>query len=239
MTKELLLLTSPPASGKTFWIHSLKHALPNKSFLVVSPLRALADECKKNWGQLISVMTPEEYLGKKGGYDVVIFDEFHLNFYWGDSFRPFMWEAFYEIVENAELTILLTATLTKEMKAEVELFQSHFDRLFWVNCGNQILRTLPHSYIKFPGPSSLLDFLLQERKNTGTKLIFCAYRNEVFAVTASLRKKGFSVIPCIGGESKHMTQRLEECPLPDFIVSTTVLSHGVNLPVIQKIFFLY
>lgn len=239
MTKELLLLTSPPASGKTFWIKSFKQALPYKSILVVSPLRALADECKKNWGKLISVMTPEEYLGKKGSWDVVIFDEFHLNFYWGDSFRPLMWEVFYEIVENTELTILLTATLTSEMEEEISLFSTHFDRIFWVNCGNQKLRTLPYSYIKFPHKISLLDFLFKSPRNDGTKLIFCAYKKEVFELTASLKKQGFSVIPCVGGESKFMHQRLEECPFPEFIVATTVLSHGVNLPVIQKIFFLY
>jgi len=184
-------------------------------------------------------MTPEEYLGKKGNYDVVIFDEFHLNFYWGDSFRPLMWEVFYEVVENSEFTILLTATLTSEMKAEIELFRSHFDRMLWVNCGNQKLRTLPGSYIKFSRPDSLLDLICSEPKNDGVKLIFCAYKNEVHELTASLKRKGFSVIPCIGGESRFMKERLESCPCPDFIVSTTVLSHGVNLPVIRKIFFLY
>lgn len=74
---ELLLLTSPPASGKTFWIRSFAETLSDP-ILVISPLRALADECRKNWNEKIMVMTPEEWMKKKPFARVVIFDEFHL-----------------------------------------------------------------------------------------------------------------------------------------------------------------
>jgi superfamily II DNA or RNA helicase len=36
-----------------------------------------------------------------------------------------------------------------------------------------------------------------------------------------------------------MSERLKSQPNPDFIISTTVLSHGVNLPKIEKLFFTY
>jgi superfamily II DNA or RNA helicase len=36
-----------------------------------------------------------------------------------------------------------------------------------------------------------------------------------------------------------MAERLKAHPHPDYIISTTVLSHGVNLPDISKIYFLY
>src|SRR5262245_1203823 len=111
--QELVLLTSPPASGKTFWISSLVEELKDHRILVISPLRALAYECREKWKDTVTVMTPEEWTGKKCRSEVVIFDEFHLYFYWGDTFRPHMWEVFFELSENAGLTILLTATFSE------------------------------------------------------------------------------------------------------------------------------
>src|SRR5689334_4916886 len=105
-SQELLVLTSPPASGKTFWIESFAETC-DKKILVIAPLRALRDECAVKWGEKIIVMTPEEWLLKKITAEIVIFDEFHLHFYWGDAFRPNMWEVFYELSHMASLTILL------------------------------------------------------------------------------------------------------------------------------------
>ena len=78
-SQYLIVLTSPPASGKTHWISKLKEAKSDQ-LLVISPLRALADECREKWGDSIQVMTPEEWLGKKTFSETVIFDEFHLFF---------------------------------------------------------------------------------------------------------------------------------------------------------------
>ena len=138
MDSDLLILTSPPASGKTYWISTFHQSLEERPILVISPLRALADECKNNWPHSITVMTPEEWENKKNDHEIVIFDEFHLFFYWGDTFRFRMWEAFYQIVSGARLTILLTATLSEEIKSEVLNFRNHFDSIRWINCGNQI-----------------------------------------------------------------------------------------------------
>lgn len=240
MVHDLLILTSPPASGKTYWISQLRKELPrNKSILVISPLRALADECKRNWGDSIKVMTPEEWLGKKPFCDVIIFDEFHLFFYWGDTFRPLMWEMFFEISMRPALTILLTATLAESMKAEVELFRCHFDQMLWVDCGNQTLRNLPSLYLRAPNKKWVSDCIFSEPKERSVKLIFCRFRNEVFEWEKILVRNGYSCISCVGGEAKFMASKLDQNPRPDFIVSTTVLSHGVNLPTIEKIFFTY
>lgn len=237
--KDLLLLTSPPASGKTYWIKSFKETQKSKRILVVSPLRALANECKENWETEISVMTPEEWMKKKESFDIVIFDEFHLNFYWGDSFRPLMWEMFYEVVENPELVVLLTATLTSEMRAEIEHFSTHFDRMLWADQGNQQLKNLPQIYLRAPSKNWLIDVIFNEPKTNSVRLIFCEFKDEVRSLAKMLNEKGYSTISCIGGESDQMASRLKDCPRPDFIISTTVLSHGVNLPSIQKIYFLY
>lgn len=237
--RELLILTSPPASGKTYWIKSFHESLNNKKLLVISPLRALAEECKGNWENEILIMTPEEWIVKRESFDVVIFDEFHLFFYWGDTFRPQMWEAFFDISQEAKLTILLTATLSKEMQNEIQLFSCHFHSIIWVNQGNQTLRYKPSLYLKAPNSKWLFKQIEVEKKNSSVKLIFCRFREEVFHLEKKLNSLGFICVSCVGGESREMAGKLKMTPSPDFIISTTVLSHGVNLPKIRRIYFLY
>lgn len=236
MDSTLLILTSPPASGKTYWIQNFFLEI-QKPILVISPLRALANECKEKWGTQVQVMTPEEWLYKKSFYEIVIFDEFHLLFYWGDSFRNMMWEAFYELSYNSSLIIGLTATYSLEMQGETKKFASHFDKIFWINHGNQCLKFAPERYIKVYSKKLMLK--LCERQCRGVKLIFCAYRNEVDEVSRYLSKRGYKVWSCVGGEASKMNSYLKTGKAPDFIVSTTVLSHGVNLPEINEIYFLY
>lgn len=238
-TQDLIILTSPPASGKTYWIASLREALLETTILVISPLRALADECRAKWGSDIIVMTPEEWMGKKTFADIVIFDEFHLFFYWGDSFRPLMWEMFFEVSQKTKLTFLLTATLSESMRNEVSYFSSQFDQIVWHNHGNQILKYRPDSYVQGPSKNWLLKQIKSEKLRKNVKLIFCQYREEVFQLEERLEKLGYSCISCVGGESKHMPDKLKKNPFPDYIISTTVLSHGVNLPDIKKIYVLY
>jgi superfamily II DNA or RNA helicase len=36
-----------------------------------------------------------------------------------------------------------------------------------------------------------------------------------------------------------MKEKFALTPVPDFIIATTVLGHGVNLPLIKRVFFLY
>ena len=237
-SQELIILTSPPASGKTYWIDSLRMALYPQRILVVSPLRALADECRNKWKDQVDVVTPEEWLGKQTRGEIVIFDEFHLYFYWGDTFRPQMWEVFYELSISAHMTFLLTATLSEEMRTEVALFSSQFDRIQWLDFGNRSLKYKPTQYLKAPHRSWILE-LLENEKSSGVRLIFCEFRQEVAKLEQDLVQKGFSVVSCVGGEASQMKAKLDKTPFPDFIVSTTVLSHGVNLPKIVKIYFLY
>jgi superfamily II DNA or RNA helicase len=235
---ELLVLTSPPASGKTFWISALADVLEEK-ILVISPLRALADECRLKWGDRIDVMTPEEWMGKRKSSKTVIFDEFHLLFYWGDSFRPLLWEVFFALSEEADLVIALTATLPPKMEANVKTMEVHFERILWIDCGNQRLKTAPRVYVKAPSRKWVLMVMENQRRSSGVNLVFCRYRNEVSDVKDKLEESGFKCLTCVGGESKFMAKKLEISPAPDFIIATTVLSHGVNLPSIARIFFTY
>lgn len=237
--QDLIILTSPPASGKTYWISGLKKAFPEEKLLVISPLRALADECRLNWKDSVIVMTPEEWLGNKITSKLVIFDEYHLYLYWGDSFRPQMWEMFYELVQTSELTFLLTATMSLEMKEVIETFSCQFNAIYWYDFGNQKLKYYPSKYFKAPSKAWLLKHIKREEKNKNVKLIFCKYRQEVLSLERSLSYEGFQCVSCIGGEARYMKDKLDKMPFPDFIISTSVLSHGVNLPDIRRVYFLY
>lgn len=238
MNKSLLIFTAPPAAGKTHLIENLMVNL-NQIPLVIAPLRALANECLLKWGARCVVMTPEEWLHKTAAHRVVIFDEFHLFFYWGDSFRPQMWEAFYQIVERAELVIFLTATLTPAMIEEMKFYSAHFDSIHWVDHGNQKLKNLPHRYYKVPSVYWMENNIYADAKKTGVKLIFCPYRSQVHEWENKLKAKGYRVWSCVGGEAALFSLKVQSERPPEFIVATTVLSHGVNLPHISTIYFLY
>jgi superfamily II DNA helicase RecQ len=236
---SLILLIAPPASGKTYWIESFKLGLGKKSLLVVSPLRALADECKQKWGDSIRVMTPEEWLLKQEIFEVVIFDEFHLNFYWGDSFRPILWEVFFALSVEASLCVILSATFSDFMLEEIKLFNRNFSEILMCDFGNRQLKYPPKNYYQCPSKYWTQDYLENGPKPAGVTLIFCAYRSEVKNWTEKLQKKGHLVWDCVGGEAKEMKNKMAQGVNPDYIVATSVLSHGVNLPPIATIFFLY
>jgi len=238
MTCELIVLTAPPASGKTYLISSLIRDLGQLP-LVICPLRALANECLSKWGISCVVMTPEEWLKECKPFRILILDEFHLYFYWGNSFRPQMWEAFYEMVQNAELVIFLTATLTSQMIEEIKRFDCHFDQMTWVDHGNQQLKNKPVHYYKAYSERWMEKYLLSLSDVDGINLIFCAYRSEVFKWEEILKRNGHSVWTCVGGEANIFSLKVQSERPPTFIIATTVLSHGVNLPNISRIFFLY
>jgi len=240
MTQDLLIITSPPASGKTYWIDQLAKVVGEKSLLIISPLRALADECKVKWDNRLVVMTPEEWCRSPVHHQIVIFDEFHLHFYWGDTFRPLMWEVFYELTGTSELTILLSATFSLEMQTQVVYFESQFDQMLWFDGGNQTLKYKPISYVKVPHRSWILHCLEQTPLSCEkVSVVFCAYRHETEKVGDWLRHQGFRVWTCVGGEAKKMQHLMQTEKAPHFIVCTTVLSHGVNLPEISNVYFLY
>jgi superfamily II DNA or RNA helicase len=150
-----------------------------------------------------------------------------------------MWEAFYAITATSNLTVALTATFSKKIQIEVCLFSSHFDSILWIDYGNQKLKFEPKKYVKAPSKKWLIKQIQSSPKRDGVKLIFCQYREEVFEMERKLTSLGFFCHSCVGGEAHKLAQKLMTNSNPDFIVSTTVLSHGVNLPSIRKIYFLY
>jgi len=236
---DLLLLISPPASGKTYWIQQFKNSLENESLLVISPLRALADECKEKWGDSIVVMTPEEWMVKEVFFSIVIFDEIHLNYYWGNTFRPLMWEVFYALTSEANLVILLTATVSLEMKESLIKLTPYFNHFYWCDFGNLKLKNNPEKYFLAPSEAWMSQLIFLGPRGGGVNLIFCPYRQQVWKWCEELHRQGFNAWGFVGGEAGDVSKKLKHEKLPDFIVATTVLSHGVNLPEISCIFFLY
>jgi ATP-dependent DNA helicase RecQ len=236
--QDLLILTAPPASGKTFWITNFTKVLESQP-LVISPLRALANECLDHWGSSVMVKTPEEWTKRKVFSEVVIIDEFHLWFYWGSTFRPLLWEVFYELVLSTKLVVLLSATLSSKMMDQLGEMRVHFNRITWIDFGNQRLKFLPRNYIVAKEKKWLLKQLIYNADSVKSTLVFCEFRNQVSELERWLSSLGFKCISCVGGEAELMKEKLSFLPTPDFIISTTVLSHGVNLPHIKRIFFLY
>lgn len=230
-----LLLTAPPASGKTYWIERFYEQLGQK-ILVISPLKALALELEEKWQGKISVRTPESFLLKPESACVVIFDEWHLLFYWGDSFRDLMWQAFYQLSSESELCIGLTATFNDEIRQRVKEWM-HFDQFLWVDQGNQTLKYRPWEITRFISANLHQDFIYLQAPQK-TQLIFCEYRQVVAEWERALRKEGFEVISCVGGETEEFSKKLLGRRF-DFIISTTCLSHGVNLPIIEAVHFTY
>lgn len=238
-SNHLIVLTSPPASGKTYWIDHFASTLSENDLLVISPLRALANECRDKWMGRIKVVTPEEWLLYQEYREVVIFDEFHLNFYWGDSFRPLLWEVFYSLSCNSSLTVLLTATLSPEMQQEISLYSCQFQGIWFLDYGNRCLKFRPQRYVRAFSKSWISRLIETGPRGGGVNLVFCAYRNEVNEWASKLENLGYKVWSCVGGEAGNMRLKMASGTEPDFIIATSVLSHGVNLPPVSCIFFLY
>lgn len=196
---------------------------------------------QKNW---------EEKLSRRAGL-CIVFDEFHLFYHWGDSFRPSMAVVYEGIFSMQIPSLLLTATL-----GEVYLSRwkkdalRNYEHVFHADFGNQILKNSPFCYEWFPiCLKGMLDFKLrliflslanQARcSRRKTFLIFCQYRTEVQHWAGWLESLGLNVLFCLGGQATEFTSKLKGMPHPDVIVATTVLSHGVNLPAIESVILTY
>jgi superfamily II DNA or RNA helicase len=272
----LLLLSAPPAWGKTRLLLELIEEKRFSKWVFVSPLRALADEFSevtrkrihtivpgknlsmqkaleefKKTKRCFFLMTPEQtnpelisLLEKEKNETLIIFDEFHLWPYWGDSFRPSMWQSFEDMAVSGSFFLGLSATLSDDFiertKKDLTLGLNH---IFYLNIGNQRLKNWPKKTYFFPTWNKKALFrrfhnLLRNREG-GVFLYFCRYRHEVDRLVQKYQDEGLNVIGCKGGETETFRKQLEKNPKPDCIFATTALSHGVNLPSVNKIFLSY
>lgn len=267
------LMLAPPGWGKTTLVLDLYEKFEGR-VVFISPLRALAEEfykrstglkntlslshiepssdefknfSKKKKGLLIC--TAEKLSGsmiEKFSQDntLYIFDEFHLFYYWGHSFRPLLWERVMEVSNNQGQILGLTATMDHPL---LELWENDFtlglESLFLVNLGNQKLLNKPAKISNY----SLVGEKVFNRQflrtlntsQSGTVLYFCRMRRDVDLWVDFCRRRKISAIGCIGGEVDQFLLDLEKNPRPKCIFSTSALSHGVNLPIIKGVFLSY
>lgn len=264
-----ILFLAPTGWGKTTLLLDLAKN-SNKSIVYLSPLRALANEfhlrclqkklkvfAPKSRKELGAVMAngsqfklfvlTVELLGDKAietllEDKILVFDEFHLFYYWGGSFRPKLLEL-YCIAANLGLACLcLSATVSEEAQNFWKESSFHYENRYIVNLGNQQIKTRPKRFFYCPVKKWALADLALAR--AGVKLVFCKYRKEAKAYCEHYSQKGYTALSCVSGEVARFQEQLLEIEMSkgeklDFIFCTSTLSHGVNLPKIAHLYILY
>lgn len=175
---------------------------------------------------------------------IFIFDEFHLFYYWGESFRPVMREIFFAVGNSNSSVLALSATISAKnmelMKIDV---QNGFEQSFIIDFGNHTFRNHPSQIFYYPGifkRKFIKSFEYDLVKSRGKCLLFfCQYRSQVDQLVERYHRLGYSVLGCKGGEAAEFTNQLMKVGTPDCIFATTTLSHGVNLPSIDKVYLGY
>ncbi len=260
--EDAVIVTAPPGWGKTYKIlQAIKEC--SRSVIFIFPLRALCDEVflssqefridclnlrsSKDLELLkirdykLILSTPEILLNKELSGYIYVLDEFHLFYYWGNSFRDKMQALYFEVTSFGAPIVFLTATLGDELKHRLELeLKYNYKNIYHLDFGNQKLKNYPKRIFYYPKLlRSWIDDEVLYGINPGCTLIFCKFRREVKELSQKLRDRGFCVLNCVGGEASSFILKLNSTENVDFIVATSVVSHGVNLPNISKIIFNY
>ncbi|MCB9093477.1 MAG: DEAD/DEAH box helicase, partial [Halobacteriovoraceae bacterium] len=236
--------------------HILNLIAHEQRIIFVSPLRALAEEvlqrapikekgylnarCEfENWKFI--VCTPESLLVSTlelKRTDLIVLDEIHLFYLWGDSFREKLIEIRELIFTSCERMIALTATISDEV---FEIYQQevalNFEHNYLMDLGNHKLNNPPFMHLtlpKFLMTDDLLKILIEFSLTKGRVLVFSNLRKRVDFWQANFQH--FQVLTCKGGEVPTFVEELKKIS-PDLILSTIALSHGVNLPSVGCVVF--
>jgi len=208
------LMLAPPGWGKTTLILNIYNEFEGK-VVFISPLKALAMEFFKRASHLknvyslsgnqghedneklflkakkaMLVLTAEKLsdeIVRKGHEENIlfIFDEFHLFYYWGQSFRPLLFEKLMAAANNGAQMMGLTATMDPKL---LETWKNDFtlavDNMYLLNLGNQKLLNKPTKVYNFSMLSKNIFYRyffreVFDRANDKTILFFCRYRRDV------------------------------------------------------------
>lgn len=175
-----------------------------------------------------------------------VIDEFHLFYYWGESFRPVLHERFLSLLNCSLPVLAITATMDtpvmESLKKDLDYYEPTWIHL---DSGNQQLHRRPAKLISYYGLSAhhlhkAFWRELRQKEDSHILLYFCAYRSQVDELVQRARRLGYVALGCVGGEVEDFLEQLKkEAGKIDCIFSTTTLSHGVNLPEIKKVFIDY
>jgi ATP-dependent DNA helicase RecQ len=260
MDRFALLLIAPAGSGKTWLIINLIRKIPCR-IVFISPLRALANEfhekvkdssvlyssgdeipLNQNLVTTVEQITSSFWDRIDLNNTVFVLDEIHLFYKWGKSFRERLFMFLEDLYSKEASTILLTATLEEHLLSEMKIdLKRNYTKILIIDKGNMQIKNLPQkrfdiSYCRY----SLKDLVMYHYfKSDDSVLIFCKYRSEVDQLQIYFSKYLNNVLGCVGGEVDEFCQKLKITKTKRLIISTTCLSHGVNLPKISKIFFTY
>lgn len=180
---------------------------------------------------------------------LIVFDEIHLFFHWGENFRPILLERYYEARFLNLKLLSLTATLSKEQKETYREFSTFLnEKTLVLDLGNYGLKKEPQKihYFHHGQKEHLFKAFwrrLQKKKKGETFMIFVAYRQEVDDLVFRIQRAGFACLGCVSGEvprfKEELDRREQDGKKVDVIVATTCLSHGVNLPPLSNVFLFY
>ena len=255
---SLHLIYAPPGFGKTTGLMEVFEKT-SLSLVFLSPLRAIAEEVLERalarghcvqWGgksapdkKTFIASTFESFSSREFNADHFLFviDEFHLIYYWGDDFRPRLFETYYCLAAMGATLLALSATIMPSLFERVKQDALiAFDQFYYYDLGGGTLLYKPKYELnmKLFSRAEQLKLLSLYLKFSGKRaLVFCSRRQDVLKVRARLREEGLLCAHCLGGGVQDFladTRRQE----PQVIVATSVLSHGVNLGAIRLVCFL-
>lgn len=262
-----ILFIAPPGWGKTRMLLELIEK-SDKRWIFISPLRALANEfyeatrinikktyliqskrdyfkfVKANQQFKLLIVTPEVFEYREFSETIFVWDEFHLNYYWGDTFRDSLQQLYYEVANSKVPLLQLTATMSHDNLKRWSLENAlNYDHQLCINIANQNLKNVPKHifyYPKFLKKLLMKNLELDLKVNKeGVTLLFCKYRQQVNSLSSYFKSKGVLVLTCMGGTTNDFGERLLNMPNVQLIIATTAISHGVNLPPVHRVYFSY
>ena len=191
------------------------------------------------------MLVPATPTAQNGGVlPLIVLDEFHLYYQWGDDFRPIMWEKAM-LCGNSGLPILgLSGTMSDDyLQRWRQDFKEVCQTLTVLNLGNFVLKFWPQKVTIFPQMMGaafkrrwMAEVLAAKKRGTPfTLLYFCPYREEVDHWLDFCHRWGIKALGCVGGKVDQFMEKLA-LGRPECIFSTIALGHGVNLPPIDQVY---